>query len=144
MWVWAWRAQRVVVWCGACAGGSTTFLKTFFSKVLFQKKKKIKSAMNAPKRTRSGVGAARKKIPLGVRMQLAASQHWQCNVCGQLLPAAFQVDHIVALENNGSNRLHNLQALCPNCHAEKTYKDNFPHVLEKYGTKQKQGECLIL
>ena len=32
----------------------------------------------------------------------------------------FHLDHIICLRNGGKDELDNLQALCPNCHAEKT------------------------
>lgn len=52
---------------------------------------------------------------------IGAQQQWRCPVCKQLLPASFQIDHIVALHKGGDNNRENLQALCPTCHAEKSY-----------------------
>jgi 5-methylcytosine-specific restriction endonuclease McrA len=55
---------------------------------------------------------------------IGASQHWRCNgPCGQLLPASFQIDHILPLHQGGDNTRENLQALCATCHAEKSYVD---------------------
>ena len=51
---------------------------------------------------------------------VAARQEWKCADCHKLLSSAYQVDHRVALVDGGSNRLDNLAALCPNCHAIKT------------------------
>ena len=39
------------------------------------------------------------------------------------LPAAYQVDHIVPLAMGGPDSFENLQALCPNCHADKTQQE---------------------
>lgn len=51
---------------------------------------------------------------------VASSQDWHCNSCSLKLPANYDVDHIVPLHKNGSNELENLQALCKNCHGEKS------------------------
>ena len=53
---------------------------------------------------------------------VAASQSWKCaGRCGQLLPASFEVDHIVRLDRGGDNSVTNLVALCRNCHGHKTF-----------------------
>lgn len=52
---------------------------------------------------------------------IGADQLWRCAHCSQLLPASFQIDHIQALHKGGENTRQNLQALCPNCHATKSY-----------------------
>ena len=65
--------------------------------------------------TRS-VGAKRKK-------EVAAGQHWRCNRCHALLASSYQVDHIVPLHKGGSNDVGNLQALCEDCHADKTARE---------------------
>lgn len=52
---------------------------------------------------------------------IGADQQWRCAHCSQLLPASFQIDHIQALHKGGDNNRQNLQALCPNCHATKSY-----------------------
>ena len=65
---------------------------------------------------RGSVSAATSKV-------VAASQRWRCGDCDDLLPAAFQIDHRVPLWQGGPDRLDNLQALCPNCHAAKTQRE---------------------
>lgn len=63
-------------------------------------------------------GAAVQKI-------VAARQGWTCNSCGELLPACYQVDHITPLWDGGEDcHETNAQALCPNCHAGKTQKED--------------------
>lgn len=52
---------------------------------------------------------------------VASNQQWKCNLCNNLLDYTFEVDHIHELRYGGSNEIHNLQALCPNCHRKKTY-----------------------
>ena len=44
-----------------------------------------------------------------------------CRLCNEtLLEFRWQCDHIVPLWDGGSNVLDNLQAICANCHSEKT------------------------
>lgn len=52
---------------------------------------------------------------------VASKQEWKCLHCKQMLQASFEVDHILALSNGGSNEEENLVALCRNCHGEKTF-----------------------
>ncbi|MBN19787.1 MAG: hypothetical protein CL678_00765 [Bdellovibrionaceae bacterium] len=58
-----------------------------------------------------------------VARQVGAAQRWKCNACRRPLPAAFQIDHIVPLWSSGEDVVENLQALCANCHADKTQKE---------------------
>lgn len=48
---------------------------------------------------------------------------WRCagTGCGHaMLPACFEVDHIVELADGGSDSADNMQPLCPTCHSTKT------------------------
>jgi 5-methylcytosine-specific restriction endonuclease McrA len=54
---------------------------------------------------------------------IASQQRWQCGNCNNLLDNTYEVDHIIPLYKGGSNELHNLTALCRNCHGVKTFKD---------------------
>jgi 5-methylcytosine-specific restriction protein A len=51
---------------------------------------------------------------------IASKQGWKCRECSIILPATYEVDHIVRLQHGGSNEIENLQALCPSCHRNKT------------------------
>jgi len=55
-----------------------------------------------------------------LKKQIAANQKWQCGHCKEILDASYEVDHIKALFNGGSNAESNLVALCRNCHGKKT------------------------
>jgi len=46
-------------------------------------------------------------------------------VCGELLPAAFEIDHIVPFSEGGDDSYlsENLVCLCPNDHAAKTQRE---------------------
>jgi 5-methylcytosine-specific restriction endonuclease McrA len=51
---------------------------------------------------------------------VAAHQGWQCNMCNDLLPSCFDIDHEIPLFKGGADAFHNLQALCVPCHRNKT------------------------
>ena len=55
---------------------------------------------------------------------VAAQQGWNCGNCKKQLPAWFEVDHKIRLDNGGSNHVDNLVALCPDCHGKKTAFEN--------------------
>jgi exodeoxyribonuclease-5 len=60
----------------------------------------------------------------------ASSQEWKCNICNtNITDAKYEIDHINPLgsyndrdELIGTNNINNLQALCKQCHKEKTYQ----------------------
>lgn len=54
---------------------------------------------------------------------IAANQNWKCGHCNQMLDAAFEVDHIIALSDGGTNDDENLVCLCRRCHGVKTFKE---------------------
>jgi len=54
------------------------------------------------------------------RIEVAYRSKYKCNMCDLLLPPTFQIDHIKELQDGGEDTYENCQALCPNCHAEKT------------------------
>lgn len=67
----------------------------------------------------------RKFLTSSRRNEIAHRQEWKCaGPCKQLLPPTWCMDHIVPLRSGGSNELSNFQALCANCHALKTLKEN--------------------
>jgi len=51
---------------------------------------------------------------------VASTQSWLCKHCNEQLDATFEIDHVIELQNGGSNETHNLVALCRNCHGKKT------------------------
>jgi 5-methylcytosine-specific restriction endonuclease McrA len=55
---------------------------------------------------------------------VAAQQGWNCGACKRQLPAWFEVDHKIRLDNGGSNSVDNLVALCRDCHGKKTAFEN--------------------
>lgn len=55
---------------------------------------------------------------------VASQQGWKCKHCGEQLSAWFEVDHKVRLEYGGTNDVDNLEALCRECHGQKTAMEN--------------------
>ena len=72
----------------------------------------------------TAVLGTRRLVSEATKKQVAASQAWRCSACTLLLPAAFQVDHVMPLAVGGSNDMSNLSAMCPNCHAAKTQAED--------------------
>ena len=66
-----------------------------------------------------------RKLSESKKKIVAASQKWKCNSCLNILNASYEIDHIIPLYQGGTNDLNNLQALCRNCHGEKTLYDTF-------------------
>jgi 5-methylcytosine-specific restriction protein A len=62
----------------------------------------------------------RKHWSIRERHCVAAHQGWQCNLCNEILPSCFDIDHEVPLFKGGADAFHNLQALCVPCHRNKT------------------------
>lgn len=72
-----------------------------------------------------GSGAATKRsVSETKKKYVAAQQGWNCGSCKKQLPAWFEVDHKVRLDNGGSNHVDNLVALCRDCHGKKTAFEN--------------------
>ena len=71
----------------------------------------------------SGRGTTKRSVSETKKKFVAANQNWICGECKTQLPAWFEVDHVIALHNGGSNEISNLVALCRNCHGKKTAMD---------------------
>jgi hypothetical protein len=85
-----------------------------YTKIPPQQKRMMNSGCNSSKRS---VSETKKKF-------VASQQNWKCEHCRQQLPAWFEVDHKVRLDQGGSNHVDNLVALCRNCHGRKTSIEN--------------------
>jgi 5-methylcytosine-specific restriction endonuclease McrA len=66
----------------------------------------------------------KRKVSEALKKQVAAAQSWDCKACRMRLSASYEVDHIVPLSAGGTNDRNNLQALCRNCHGEKTNRES--------------------
>jgi 5-methylcytosine-specific restriction endonuclease McrA len=71
-----------------------------------------------------GKTATKRSVSETKKKFVAARQNWHCGDCQKQLPAWFEVDHTIRLENGGSNHVNNLIALCRDCHGKKTAIEN--------------------
>lgn len=77
----------------------------------------IPAAVNGVTRTKRSVSESRKRF-------VASQQNWLCKKCGEMLPATYEIDHVIRLDRGGTNEISNLAALCPSCHRQKTLLEN--------------------
>ena len=68
-----------------------------------------------------GIYSTKRKISQTVWKEIGFRQKWLCNICNTMLKATFELDHIIELEQQGEDTIENLQALCAECHAQKTH-----------------------
>ena len=66
----------------------------------------------------------RKKLSKKTREEVATRQENKCNQCQVTLTKYYQIDHKTALQYGGTDEFDNLQALCCECHAEKSVLEN--------------------
>lgn len=70
---------------------------------------------------RSGSGGrVKRSVSESKKKYVAANQNWRCGHCKQQLDATYEIDHVIELQNGGTNDVSNLKALCRNCHGKKT------------------------
>jgi len=62
----------------------------------------------------------RGKLSKDERSGISSEQNNKCNLCLNLLGSYYEIDHIIPLEQGGTNDFQNLQALCASCHRFKT------------------------
>lgn len=66
----------------------------------------------------------KRNVSTSKKKRVAASQKWHCSICKEILDETYEVDHIIALKDGGSNEIDNLRALCRPCHAKKTAEES--------------------
>ena len=71
----------------------------------------------------SGGGTSKRCVSETKKKYVASSQGWKCAACAKQLKHTFQVDHKIDLQFGGTNEVENLEALCNDCHAEKTARN---------------------
>ena len=69
---------------------------------------------------RSGGMSTKRSVSETKKKYVASQQSWKCAQCKQQLTASFEVHHKLDLQFGGTNHVNNLEALCRNCHGEKT------------------------
>ena len=62
----------------------------------------------------------RKSLSSAKKKKSAPANSWRCASCNHILPACFQIDHVIPLADGGEDKASNMQPLCPGCHADKT------------------------
>lgn len=72
----------------------------------------------------SGKYGTKRSVSESKKKFVAHRQNWKCEKCKRVLPASFEVDHVIRLQHGGSNHVDNLVALCRDCHGEKTLMEN--------------------
>lgn len=66
----------------------------------------------------------RNKICQRVRKEIISEQNDKCNTCmKELTEFNVNIDHKIGVQFGGTNDIDNLQALCLECHSEKTIKE---------------------
>uniref|UniRef100_A0A6C0IKF0 HNH nuclease domain-containing protein n=1 Tax=viral metagenome TaxID=1070528 RepID=A0A6C0IKF0_9ZZZZ len=89
-----------------------------------QEQRVMNSGMNTTSNNGSEQKATKRSVSETKKKFVAAQQGWKCGACKQQLPAWFEVDHKIRLDNGGSNHVDNLVALCRDCHGKKTAFEN--------------------
>ena len=72
----------------------------------------------------SGKQSTKRSVSETKKKYVAAQQNWCCKKCKKQLPAWFEVDQVKRLEYGGTNHVDNLEALCRECHGQKTAMEN--------------------
>ena len=82
----------------------------------------------------------REPVNRSVRNAVIAKQKMRCKNCRKILnPASTHIDHIKQVAKYGKSDLSNLQALCANCHNEKTNDDRVKDSQKKLRAKRRNG-----
>ena len=59
-----------------------------------------------------------------MRQHVVNKQENACGMCKLVLTPYFEIDHIIGLQFGGTDDEANLMALCRDCHAKKSIKEN--------------------
>lgn len=68
-------------------------------------------------------GYDRAPITQKMRVSIASGQSYQCNLCTALFIEPWHIDHTIPLCEGGKDDETNMQALCVECHKEKTCEE---------------------
>ena len=83
------------------------------SNVITHQTPQMKRMLNSGNTNKRSVSESKKKY-------VASNQNWKCGKCQKILDASFEIDHKIELQHGGTNHVNNLEALCRNCHGQKT------------------------
>ena len=104
--------------CGGGGGGGVGG-----NRMAYQEQKILNSG-RIPESNKNTSGNVKRSVSETKKKYVAAQQGWNCGGCKKQLPAWFEVDHKIRLDNGGSNNVDNLVALCRDCHGKKTAFEN--------------------
>ena len=65
-----------------------------------------------------------RKVRESVKKNVAYNQGYKCFECKNILPPSYQIDHIIPHSISADDNINNLQALCSNCHSNKSQKES--------------------
>ena len=105
-------------------------LRAFDSSVrMLSEDEEEETAAPARPRTSQRAGPAlQRKRPTPLQSKrIAARQNFLCDLCGQMLDATWEIDHILPLRHGGSNDESNLRALHRGCHQRITSSQNMAY-----------------
>ena len=83
----------------------------------------------------------RRRILSGDRTTVLKRQKFKCAKCGKKLtdhPKNYHVDHKKPLSDGGGDTVRNMQALCLDCHNEKTEKEKTKRAKKRRKEKEKE------
>ena len=98
--------------------------KMFMSPFLESNNINLKEYSNIEKIKTSGKKATKRSVSETKKKYVASKQNWKCFNCEKTLTHTFEIDHVIRLENGGTNEVSNLVAYCRECHGEKTAMEN--------------------
>ena len=85
---------------------------------IVRKLKRVSEAARRAKKLASGGRFSRHDVAA-----LFDQQHGRCASCHSTIADGYEIDHVKPLALGGSNRLDNIQLLCPQCNRSKSAKD---------------------
>lgn len=96
-----------------------------------KQKQSVSNWHKANPRVKQAYRAKRRALKIGSQGSYSKSQidamyekqAEQCAACRVKMNGRFDIDHVVALTNGGSNGIENIQLLCPTCNRSKGTKD---------------------
>ena len=94
--------------------------KTFIGPVLDFSSSQSNNTPQIRRMLNSGSNSNKRSVSETKKKYVASTQNWKCKKCNNQLTATFEVDHIIELGKGGTNHITNLEALCRECHGEKT------------------------
>lgn len=68
--------------------------------------------------------SGQRDVSFSLKQFVAYRDEYECRKCRDVVSLSFEIDHIVPLHNGGNNKANNLELLCSNCHAKKSYLEN--------------------